>query len=112
MQAWIALFRGIKVGENVVFETTAKEASLLSDEMAQQFEKLKGFRPQILVRAAEEFSVAVSSNPFPEAVAEPKTLNFFFLAEPAEIPDLEALDTMKALTESYVLINRVLYLHA
>ena len=51
-------------------------------------------------------------NPFPEAVTEPKTLHFSFLAAPASGADLAALEEWKRPTESYLLTDRVFYLHA
>ena len=55
---------------------------------------------------------AIKSNPFPKAVSDPKTLHFFFLAEPATDPDVGALDDAKTHTENYKLTDRVFYLHA
>jgi uncharacterized protein (DUF1697 family) len=55
---------------------------------------------------------AIESNPFPQAVADPKTLHFFFLSEPASEPDTEALDKAKTSTEQYKLTDGVFYLYA
>ncbi len=55
---------------------------------------------------------AIESNPFPKAVSSPKTLHFYFLAEPATNADLKALDNAKIRTEKYKLVDRVFYLYA
>ena len=140
MQTWIALFRGINVGGhnilpmaklksdlellnlknvrtyiqsgNVVFDSTAKNTSALSKRIARRIEERHGFRPQLLILNREDLLTAIESNPFPEAVSDPKTLHFLFLAEPASDPDREALDHARAPTEKYRLTDGVFYLHA
>ncbi len=140
MQTWIALFRGINVGGNnilpmaklrsdleslnlknvrtyiqsgnVVFDSSTKTATSLSKVIARRIEERHGFRPQILILNREDLLTAVDSNPFPKAVSDPKTLHFFFLAEPASDPDTEALDDMKTTSEEYKLTDSVFYLHA
>lgn len=140
METWIALFRGINVGGknilpmaklrsdleslqlknvrtyiqsgNVVFDSTAETASLITPKIAQRVEEQYGFRSHILILNREDLLSAISSNPFPDAVSEPKTLHFFFLAEPASEPDIQAIDKAKKSTETYKLTDRVFYLHA
>jgi len=140
MQTWIALFRGINVGGNnilrmaelrsglealglkkvqsyiqsgnVVFESNARSVPALSAKIVGMIEKGHGFRPQLLLLKREDLLAAIESNPFPEAVSEPKTLHFAFLAKPAKNPDLKALDKAKAASETYRLTERVFYLHA
>lgn len=140
METWIALFRGINVGGNnilpmaklksdlaslglenirtyiqsgnVVFDTAGETASSLVESIAQQIEEHHGFRPRILILKREDLQAAVASNPFPEAILDPKTLHFSFLAEPATDPNMQALDDVKTSTERYELIDRVFYLHA
>ena len=140
MTAWIALFRGINVGGNkllpmadlrsdlqslklsnvrtyiqsgnVVFDASAWSASSLSRKIGQRIEKRHGFRPYVLILDREELLTAIESNPFPYAVSNPKTLHFFFLAEPATHPDIKALENAKTPTEKYKLTDRVFYLYA
>lgn len=140
MGTWIGLFRGINVGGNnilpmaqlrseleslklknvrtyiqsgnVVFESNANSASSLAKKLAAQIEKTFGFRPQLLILDGADLQTAIRLNPFPKAVSDPKTLHFFFLAEPATNPDLKALDDAKTASENYTLTDRVLYLHA
>ena len=140
MQTWIGLLRGINVGGNnilpmaklrsdlealkckhvrtyiqsgnVVFESTARTASALGKSITRRIEERHGFGPQLLLLQREDLQAAVDSNPFPEAVSDPKSLHFLFLAEPAPDPDLEALENAKAASESFKLTDGVFYLHA
>jgi uncharacterized protein (DUF1697 family) len=140
METWILLFRGINVGGNnilpmaklksdleslkarnvhtyiqsgnAVFDSTARTASSLTRKIARRIEEQHGFRPHVLILNRDELLTAIKSNPFPRAVSDPRTLHFFFLAEPASDPDLEALDAAKSSTEQYRLTNGVFYLHA
>ena len=140
MATWIALLRGINVGGNniikmadlksdleslklksvrtyiqsgnVVFDSTAKTASSLTKKICSQIEKQHGFRPQLFILDRNDLLAAIKSNPFPNAVSDPKTLHFFFLSEPAADPDIKALDNARNQTENYKLTPRVFYLHA
>ncbi len=140
MNTWIALLRGINVGGknilpmaelrrdleslklknvrtyiqsgNVIFESPVKTRSSLAGKIARQVEQQHGFRPHLLILEREELLAAIESNPFPKAVSDPKTLHFFFLAEPAADPDTKALDKVRASTEQYKLTDGVFYLHA
>lgn len=139
MTTWIALFRGINVGGNnmlpmaalrsdleglklknvrtyiqsgnVIFDSTAKSASTLTKRIGGLVEKQYGFRPHLLILDRNDLQAAIKANPFPKAVTDPKTLHFFFLAEPAKKADLTALDKAKITTERYKLTDRVFYLH-
>jgi len=140
MATWIGLFRGINVGGNnilpmaklksdlealdlrnvrtyiqsgnVVFDASAKTAASLSKKIASQIEERHGFRPHVIILSCDDLLAAIDSNPFPRAAAEPKTLHFYFLAEPAVNPDKTALNKLKSPTENFKLTGRVFYLHA
>jgi uncharacterized protein (DUF1697 family) len=140
METWIGLFRGINVGGhnilpmaklksdleslklknvrtyiqsgNVVFEATAKAASSLAKKIARRIQDQHGFRPHLFILNREDLLAAIESNPFPQAVSDPKTLHFLFLAEPSVEPNAKALDDAKSPTENYKLTDRVFYLHA
>jgi uncharacterized protein (DUF1697 family) len=140
MATWIALFRGINVGGsnilpmaklksdleslklknvrtyiqsgNAVFDSSAKAASSLTKKIASRIEEQHGFRPHVLIFNREDLLTAIESNPFTNAVSDPKTLHFFFLAAPASDPDIEALENAKTSTEKYKLTDCVFYLHA
>ncbi len=140
MATWIALLRGINVGGNsilpmaelrsdldalkftnvrtyiqsgnVVFDSDATSASELTERIGERIEERHGFRPRILIVSGENLRDAVAANPFPDAVAEPKTLHFSFLEQPANDADLPALADASSPSESYKLTDRVFYLHA
>lgn len=140
MQTWIALFRGINVGGNnilpmaklredleslklrnvrtyiqsgnVVFEAPAGKPAPLAQKIARRIEDQHGFHPQVILLDRESLLAAVKANPFPKATADPKTLHFFFLAEPAADPDMAAIASAGKATEEYKLMNGVFYLHA
>jgi uncharacterized protein (DUF1697 family) len=140
MTSWIALFRGINVGGNnllkmaelrrnlesldlrnvctyiqsgnVIFDSAAETASSLAEKIGGLIHEKHGFQPRIFILKRNDLLSAIESNPFPDAVSDPKTLHFFFLREPASSPDIGAIDNAKTETESYRLTDRVFYLHA
>ena len=140
MQRWIALFRGINVGGNnilpmaaltndleslklqrvrtyiqsgnVVFDSTSKSVGALATRISRRIEEQHGFRPRVLLLSKKELQTAVSENPYPEAVSDPKTLHFFFLNATPVVPNIKELDNAKASTEKYAITKRVFYLHA
>lgn len=140
MPTWIALFRGINVGGknvlpmkelvreleslklrnvrtyiqsgNAVFEGPQKGVATLGERIGKRVEKSRGFKPHVLIVSARKMQEAIASNPFPEAVQEPKSLHLFFLDAVAEAPDLEALSKLKAASERFQLVDDVFYLHA
>ncbi len=139
MQLWIALFRGINVGGNnllpmaklqadleslnlkgvrtyiqsgnAVFESTAKVASSLAKRIAVRIKEQHGFEPCVVLLRKQELLDSIQLNPFPTAVATPKTLHFFFLEKPAVAPKIEALELAKLPSESFELTDRVFYLY-
>jgi len=140
MKTYIALFRGINVGGcnvlpmkelgalledigsqnvrtyiqsgNAVFQNKEKNASLLSNRISATIKKSHGFEPQVVLLELEETEKAVGSNPFPEAVSEPKTLHLFFLTSMPKTPDLDALESIRGDHERFALKDGVFYLHA
>ncbi|MBT8101630.1 MAG: DUF1697 domain-containing protein [Gammaproteobacteria bacterium] len=140
MATWIALLRGINVGGkhllpmkelaaaleemgcinvrtyiqsgNVVFERPRSKAPQLAEKIGKTVLKSHGFEPRVLVLTVKELEKAATANPFPEAENEPKTLHLCFLAAKPKSPDLDALEQIKARTESYALVDKVFYLHA
>lgn len=138
MNTWIALLRGINVGGNnilpmkelkalftdlgfrgvqtyiqsgnCVFQSESADAALLSSQIEEMIEQTFGFRPSVLVISKVALTAAIEANPYPDA--DPKTVQLFFLFEPAPDADLAALEALRAETEQYHLTNCVLYLHA
>lgn len=140
MKRWIVLFRGINVvgnnrlpmaclvrhleamnlkniktyiqSGNVVFDTKSTNLTALTKSIVARIEEEHGFAPKLLLLSPDALQKALNDNPFPHAASEPKSLHFFFLENPSANPNTKALESAKAETESYVLTDRVFYLHA
>ena len=136
MKTWIALLRGINVGGHrklpmkelvsILHGISCEDARTyiqsgnavfradrdLRDEIMDAIEQAKGFRTDVLTLTAEAFEAAVAGNPFPAAVAEPKTLHLFFLSAPAEAEAAARMKAIKSDREDFVLTDEVLYLHS
>jgi uncharacterized protein (DUF1697 family) len=97
---------------NVVFQTTEENASRLPGRISAEIKKSHDFEPQVLLLKIEEMEEAVESNPFPEAVSEPKTLHLSFLNATPVDPDLKTLESLKRESERFELKGKVFYLHA
>jgi uncharacterized protein (DUF1697 family) len=138
MKTWIALFRGINVGGNnplpmkklatllknagcsdvrtyiqsgnVVLRCPVTDAARLAKRIRAAVAAGCGFEPQVMLVEQEELERAAAANPFATAVANPKSVHLFFLAERPRSPDLRSLDRLKAGSESYSLKGEVLYL--
>lgn len=140
MKRWIALFRGINVvgnnrlpmaslvrhleglklkniktyiqSGNVVFDTKSTSLTSLTKSIVAGIEEEHGFAPKLLLLSPDALQQAINDNPFPQAASEPKSLHFFFLEKPPTNANTKALESAKGETESYVLTDRVFYLHA
>ncbi|MEM8930943.1 MAG: DUF1697 domain-containing protein [Acidobacteriota bacterium] len=99
---------------NVVFRDGRddRSAAALGEAIGETIETRHGFRPQVLVLTASEWTAIAKANPYPEATDDPKTLHVFVCATPPPAPDLERLDALRAPDERIRLDGRVLYLHA
>ena len=139
MKTYIALFRGINVlgshvlpmkelklvleqngcadvrtyiqSGNAIFRSAMSDAARLAMQVTAAVSRSHGFEPRVLVLTRSELERAATANPFPEADDDPKSLHLFFLAEPPKKPDLKSLEALKAKTERFALMGRVLYLH-
>ena len=140
MTTWIGFFRGINVGGsnvlpmkklaallqdagcrdvktyiqsgNVVFRHAMGESARVAARLRQAISRGCGFEPHVLVLALDELERAVASNPFSEAAAEPNRLHLYFLNERPQSPDIEALNGVKAKSESFALRGKIFYVHA
>jgi uncharacterized protein (DUF1697 family) len=138
-QTYIALLRGINVGGsrmlpmkdlkallekqggrdvrtyvqsgNVVFQGAIADTEQLERRLAAAVSKSHGFEPRVLVLTLGALERAAAGNPFPEAVANPKSLHLFFLAGTPKKLDLKAFDAVKAASERFALKGGIFYLH-
>lgn len=97
---------------NAVFRADAAAAPTLAARIRAAIDAERGFAPDAVVLSVDELAAALAANPFPEAVAEPKTLHLSFLAAPPAAPELDRLARLQGKDERYALIDRVFYLHA
>ena len=140
MNTWIVFFRGINVGGNnilpmaelknslkslnlnnirsyiqsgnIIFESDIKSKGSLIDLITQHIDKHHGFRPHLVLLNQQDLITAIKSNPFPDAISDPKTLHFYFLASSPLKPNLKALNEIKKPSETFKLFVNVFYLHA
>ena len=97
---------------NVVFEGDEADVDQLSAEIASAIDAAYGFEPRVLLLTAEDFSAAMSGNPFPAGEGEPNTLHLYFLTEEPANPDLAALQDVQREDERFELHGAIFYLHA
>ncbi|MEM8983432.1 MAG: DUF1697 domain-containing protein [Pseudomonadota bacterium] len=141
MTTWIALLRGINVGgknivpmktlrdlltglgcENVrtyiqsgncVFQSRHRNADAVARDTARAIDTEFGFSPPVFCLSQTNLERALAENPYREAAAaDPKSVHFYFLSEPAAEADLAGLTAIKDSSEDYALTDRVFYLLA
>lgn len=139
MTTYVALLRGINVGGkhslpmqalrdilaalgcedaktyiqsgNAVFNFD-KDSRKLATEITAAIEMAVGFAPSVQLLKREDFQSILDANPFPNAVAEPKSLHIAFLAETPTAPDLAAIAALQSATEETHLTDGAFFLHA
>ncbi|MGS2720792.1 DUF1697 domain-containing protein [Paraglaciecola aestuariivivens] len=140
MNSWVLLLRGINVGGNNIMpmkELTAclneigceqvksyiqsgnlllqhaqNQQQKLTDEIATQIQHRFGFSPRLFLLPFSKFQLAAANNPYKAAESEPKSVHLYFLSELPEVVDSKKLEALKVPSESFQLIQDVLYLHA
>jgi uncharacterized protein (DUF1697 family) len=66
----------------------------------------------VTMRTRDELAAEIEANPYPEAVAVPKSLHCIFLsAAPQDTAKLDALDLAAFAPDSFRLLGRIIYLH-
>ncbi len=140
MKTWIALLRGINVGGhnrlamkdlsqifesvgceqvrtyiqsgNAVFNADIKATSKFADTIAAAIEKDHGFHPAVHLVSVEALRDAIESNPYPDAVSEPKSLHLVFLERPPQEEHISAANDLVSTTESITVTGNLIYVHA
>jgi uncharacterized protein (DUF1697 family) len=135
---YVALFRGINVGGkhrllmkelaslldemgyveprtyiqsgNVVLRSARELGREDAEEIGRRVLERKGFRPKVLLLGEADLRSAAANNPFP--TTDGRILHLFFLDSPAERPNLEQLESVRASSEKFELRAGVFYLHA
>ncbi|WP_030264398.1 DUF1697 domain-containing protein [Streptomyces violens] len=96
---------------NIVFADPGVPPEETARALEAGFAAALGFSVPVLVRTRDEIAATLAANPFPEAVAEPKTLHVTFLSEPpADTAPLDALDPAGYAPDTFRLLGRDLYL--
>jgi len=140
VSVWVALLRGINVGGrnrlpmsslvailesagcreaatyiqsgNAVFKANIESRTRMADEISREIEKEHGFRPAIQLITAAELGAAIDSNPYPQAVTDPKTLHLSFLASVPQQERVADAERLLSESESLAINGNLLYLHA
>jgi len=94
---------------NVIL-TTKKAESRIAAELEAALSKAFGFAVPVIVRSRADLSDVVSSNPFPNATADPTKLHVTFLREPLDPAVLADLDTTGFKPEEFATRKREVYL--
>ena len=138
MNTWIALLRGVNVGGhkllpmaefrgllgdlgfenaatyiqsgNAVFRANGTRVKIAANIGASIREKF-GFDVDVFVQSLDELRNAVGANPFSRAEDDPKSLHLFFLAEPVETLDVEAIKIHATRGEEFDCTDKVFYLY-
>ena len=132
METFLALFRGVNVGGkrlipmkslaslleknhfinvktyiqtgNVIFQSDSKPENL--DEL---IEANFGFKPDVLILTKSEFAAIVANNPYSKMTG--REVHFYF-CKTSTNADIDRIETIKAPSEQYQILNNTFYLHA
>ncbi|GAA0921749.1 DUF1697 domain-containing protein [Streptomyces rhizosphaericus] len=97
---------------NIVFADPGTPPERTARTLEDHFAAALGFPVDVMVRTRDELAAAIEANPYPEAVAEPKTLHVVFLADvPAHTAALDALDPAAYAPDAFHRIGREIFLH-
>jgi len=139
MKTWIVLFRGINVsGTNIVpmaelralmvdigyggaqtyiqsgnlLFSTDHDADMIRADVASAVEGKFGFEPRLMLFSLSDFEAALKANPFAEAAADAKSVHLFFMEKAPVEPDTAQMNSLKAASEGFELLDNIFYLHA
>jgi len=96
---------------NVVFKSKQK-SDALAKHISRAVEKRFGFEPSVLVISATTFAAIAGANPYAAKAAEQKHVHTYFLADPADDPDMQRMHGRKTSTEEFMLTDKALFFHA
>ena len=95
---------------NAVFTSTRRSARALGDALSDAIDAHAGFRPDVLVLTARDFTRIADADPF--AGEEGKTHHVVFLAGKAARDAAARVEALRATSERVELTRDALYLHA
>jgi uncharacterized protein (DUF1697 family) len=97
---------------NVIFRAKEKNPARLAKKIQDAIEKKFGFRPEVILRTADEMKKALAANPFAKRTGiEPGKLLVTFLAAAPAVEAQAVLETLKHHPEELHLIGRELYIY-
>lgn len=97
---------------NAVFTPGTNSRKRLAADLSHAIDERCGFAPGVIVLEERELMAAIDANPLPEAASNPTSLHLFFLDGTPHPAATSRLAGAKAATESVMVQDRVLYLHA
>jgi uncharacterized protein (DUF1697 family) len=96
---------------NVVYKTTAANASRIPARIADALSARFGFDVPVVTRSAAELRHVAANNPFLREGADERTLHVAFLADVPETSKLAALDPNRSPPDRFAVRGRDIYLH-
>lgn len=98
---------------NVVFSlSTASQLPDLESKLAAQIQQQFGFTPSLLTMSLAELEQAIECCPYDTTITDQATLHFGFLAQVAEHPDLEKMQSVCKDSEQFALLEKTFSLSA
>jgi uncharacterized protein (DUF1697 family) len=95
---------------NAVLTSPATAADLAHD-VGAAIEATRGIRTEAIVRSAAEMAAVVAANPYPEAVAAPKTLHVAFLSQAPAPAAVDAIDRPRFQPDEFQAHGAEIYVH-
>jgi len=90
---------------NIILKASNNPSEIIAKLIGENF----GFTPSIITLSEDDFVTAVLNNPYLDF--EGKFVHFYFCENRPKLVH-EKVDAYKSLTESYTLIDNILYIHA
>jgi uncharacterized protein (DUF1697 family) len=96
---------------NAVFSSPLSDPRSVERRLSKAVERGHGFAPHVLALTRDDLEEAAAGNPFPEALANHKSVHVFFLEAPPDRPDTDGLERLRKPSERFALKGRFFYLH-
>lgn len=137
MPTWVALLQGVNIGAkkriamgdlrsiiaalggqdvrtyvnsgNAVFNHAERDATRLEADLEAALREHLGMDVSAILRAGPDLARVVAENPFPQAVADPKTIHVLFLRDTPAIEDIDAAEEMETGADRIAIHRREVY---
>jgi uncharacterized protein (DUF1697 family) len=97
---------------NVVFRTKERDLGKIAKRIGDAIEQSFGFRPEVVLRTAEEMRGVIARNPFAGRTdVEPNRLLVWFLSSAPDVEARKKLETVKRQQEELHLHERELFIY-